>query len=283
MWLAGPSQPLTHSPRSRRPQPKPTTITGAKLPTKYSAVKGRGFSTFEYMGPYEGGDKPSPRKAGASPRGEESSLPPDLANRPVFKHSALPPAPKNAGAFQRFRYTVDPFENFEDHKRREFLGTKSQPVAGAFNAGGNARDIRRNMKCRGPELLRAMKETLREDWPSFLRVETDDRGVLLAHFAGEKLASERRADLSSYMSRLLNTHPASMEFGLQKEPSCWGAVKPADNAARDGSARMREKAENVVYALRPPWVPNDGPQAAYKAAAAEHAQSHKPAVPAITE
>ena len=164
MWLAGPSQPLTHSPRSRRPQPKPTTITGAKLPTKYSAVKGRGFSTFEYMGPYEGGDKPSPRKAGASPRGEESSLPPDLANRPVFKHSALPPAPKNAGAFQRFRYTVDPFENFEDHKRREFLGTKSQPVAGAFNAGGNARDIRRNMKCRGPELLRAMKETLLNVW-----------------------------------------------------------------------------------------------------------------------
>ena len=295
MWRAG-------SGASPRPgaviTPRPTGVKGANIPGKYSTLKGRGFSSFEYFEQRPEAGSPrsvrtlasvSPRAASVSPRAAVVDGPSTLSGRPVFKHSALPPAPKQAGAFQRFRYSVDPYEALEDHKRSELRDTRARSIAGAFSAGGNARDGRRLLKRRAPvsvpirpglrlcaarpppdrrpissaaprelpvapsararsqELKSQLVRTLRSDWPSFLRVLPDERGVLCAQFASERLSVERRADLHGYMNRLLNTHPAAAEFGLNRDPSRWGIQQPA---ADDSPACL-------VYALRPPWVPND--------------------------
>ena len=75
-------------------------------------------------------------------------------------------------------------------------------------AGGNARDAKRSLKIRAPELKAQLLKTLRADWPSFVRVGWDVRGLLIASFAAERLSSDRRSDLHAYMNRLLNQHPA---------------------------------------------------------------------------
>lgn len=99
------------------------------------------------------------------------------------------------------------------------------------------------------ELKEQLLQTLRSDWPSFLRVATDERGVVLAIFAADKLTPERRADLHDYMNRLLTVHPAASEFGLNREAARWGALLPAVEATATPA--------QLVFALRPPWVPND--------------------------
>ena len=143
--------------------PRPTNIRGAHMPSKYSSVKGRGFSVFEYFEQLPS-EAPSPRAGPpsavvlrnasprSSPRRVEAS---PLGDRPVFKHCALPPAPQQAGAFQRFRYAEDPYELLQDHKRQELRDFRSKAVGGAFSAGGNARDTRRNLKQRMPVRARA--------------------------------------------------------------------------------------------------------------------------------
>ena len=94
-----------------------------------------------------------------------------------------------------------------------------------------------------------LHSTLRNDWPAFLKVVTDEKGVLLALFNAERLSSERRADLREYMNRLQNTHPTAAEFGLNRDPTRWGAVLPGVPAA----AGVEGVDDQVVYALRPPW------------------------------
>jgi hypothetical protein len=139
MWLAGPT---TSSPR-RAPTATagPARITGASVPGKYSSLKGRGFSTFAYFEQPPGETPASTGSVVASPRRGGPSA--DLASRPIFKHGALPPAPIQAGSFQRFRYSTDPYEVHADLKRTEVHETKSKVIGGAFLAGGNARDTRR--------------------------------------------------------------------------------------------------------------------------------------------
>lgn len=293
MWLAGPSG--VTSPRSGTAiTPRPTQVRGANIPSKYSSLKGRGFSCFEYFEQPRSPRNPppiSPRPQltllndGSSPQGGGGIL----SDRPIFKHSALPPAPQQAGSFQRFRYSTDPYELNEDYKRSELRTTRTKTLSGAFSAGGNARDERRMLKRRAPvrrlplsarsspvlqrsahtwwvrlclgsrpvprdcphrsqELKAQLMSTLRSDWSSFLSVTTDERGVVLALFAADRLNAERRADLHDYMNRLLSTHPATAEFGLNREAARWGATISAIEAG--GPAQL-------VFALRPPWVPND--------------------------
>ena len=98
-----------------------------------------------------------------------------------------------------------------------------------------------------------MQRTLRADWPQFVKLVLDERGVLLACFAAERLSAERRADLHEYMNRLLHTHPAAAEFGVSRDPGRWGCLLPAP-APADGAPPAPAP---LVYARRPPWVPND--------------------------
>lgn len=253
MWLEGtkgakPGGPGAASPRA---SPRKPVIAGAVVPSRYSSIAG--FSRFSYVSdPFEATE----RCRRATLHGERSrpasgdSLGVGGSPRPLFKHCALPPAPKAAGAFQRFRYSVDPFEAEEDHKRAEKRHDAKQMLAGAFVAGGNARDEKRSLKRRMPELRMQLHRALQADWPSYLRVHTDERGVLLAAFAAERLSAERRADLHEYMNRLLSTHPAAAEFGLNRDPSRWGTVQTGEVGSAAGVSVL-------LYALRPPWVPNE--------------------------
>lgn len=83
----------------------------------------------------------------------------------------------------------------------------------------------------------------------------DGRGCLLACFEAQRINADRRADLhvchepahrvskehmrararsaplslsgritrwQAYMNRLMNTHPAAIEFGLNRDPARWG-------------------------------------------------------------
>ena len=293
MFIAhGPSSQVA-SPRLRWAKghvtPRKTEIAGAFIPSKYSAIRGRcGFSSFVHddvsataaaaasTGDVAAGHShanpaspaaPSPRDSLPSGRGE-------LENRPAFRcRASLPPAPKQAGAFQRFRYSVDPFELAEDQKRNELRQKRTKTLAGAFAAGGNARDGKRGLKRRMPELRKQLTLALRADWSPFLKIAVDERGVLLALFASEGVTQERKADLHAYMNRLLTTHPTSTEFGLNRDPSRWGAmlvpplhgpggnatVAPAQalEAAPGGTSGAAPAAPPIVYAFRPPWVPND--------------------------
>lgn len=83
-----------------------------------------------------------------------------------------------------------------------------------------------------------------------MRVFFDERGILVACFDAERLNADRRLDLHEYMNRLLNTHAAAAEFGLSRDSSRWGCVHAVPLAPDLESAPL-------VYALRPPWVPND--------------------------
>lgn len=176
MWLQPAASSRSSSPR-RQLSPRHLRIAGAVMPTKYSTLKGRGFSTFSYShdgqpDPYEhaererrsrlsgvGGSRPG--SATSSARGGAGASP-----RPVFATRALPAAPKQAGAFQRFQYTIDPFE-LKDASQRDMRGTGTRRIAGAFVAGGNARDEKRILQRRLPELRAQLRNALRADWPSF--------------------------------------------------------------------------------------------------------------------
>jgi hypothetical protein len=253
MWLQkdGPV-PTRSSPRERRVSPRrPIAIAGAVVPGRYSSMSGA-FSRFTYEADdYEAVERQRQGKSAVrmsrSVASESDAAP---SPRPLFKHCALPPAPKAAGAFQRFRYSIDPFEIKEDHKREELRQGAGKMLAGAFVAGGNARNEKRSLKRRSPELRAQITHALRADWPSFLRVSADERGTLLAAFAAERLSAERRRDLHDYMNRLMLTHPLAAEFALNRDPTCWGVARTGEQGSTAGVAV-------VLYALRPPWVPPD--------------------------
>jgi hypothetical protein len=264
MWLVGSlaSESTASSPR-RRPSPrtalsprKQLPIAGATVAGRYSSLAGRGFSRFVYVeDPYELSERERVGRGGSRP---SSAAPPGASPRPVFKCAAPPQAPKATGAFQRFTYSLDPFERKEDTERakRRTDQTKSMGLR-TFNAGGNARDTKRALKQRMPELRSQLRSTLRSDWPSFVRMAVDERGVLLALFDAERLNEERRADLHAYMNRMVKTHPAAIDFGIARDNSRWGSFAPSEVLNGGEGEGGQPEGARVVYALRPPWVPND--------------------------
>ena len=224
-------------------------VSGALVPGKYSSL--RGFSNFEYIEePFEILEKS--RLAHIHPA-SQPSRPTSAAGsnalaspRPVFKTSALPPAPRNAGAFQQFRYALDPFEALETQRRVESHSQREKVIASAFLAGGNARGGgKRSLRLRMPELRTQLHRTLLIDWQQCYRgLVVDQRGMLLAAFETGGLGVERRADLHTYMNRILAKHPSAVEFGITRDASRWGTLFAGSH-------------DRLVYAFRPPWVPND--------------------------
>lgn len=221
-------------------------------------MRGRGFSLYEY----------SPRQQHEAP-----ATPVERSDVPAFKHPALPVAPKKAGTFQRFRYTEDPYEH-QDCLRRGPGGGLAEPdlaglhsrkarvLAGAWH-GGHMKlgDGKGALKSRANELKASLTARLRADVPRFRRLATDERGCLLALFAVDTLhgADALDAGLREYMGHLLETHPASHEFGLLRDPTRWGSVERAGTPQSNGGGSTSSTSRTLVYALRPPWVCNNGP------------------------
>ena len=299
MWLQASAGSATVSPRRRQLSPRSLPVTGTVTPKKFSTLSGRGFSTYVYSHdgkaePYEASERErmSASRPGSAAGG---SVAVGGSPRPVFSTRALPAAPKQAGAFQRFRYSIDPFERREDSARASLHAARQGSVGGAFVAGGNARDEKRALRTRLPELRAALVAALQHDWPSFVKVlvEEGSGGVLLALFDASRLDEERRADLRAYMNRLLASHVSAIEFALNRDPTRWGApyappprakalanagaaaaeagaaAAAADKAAPAAPKAGAEAEEEepppppppplpfVVYAMRPPWVRND--------------------------
>ena len=259
MWLQSDAGNSRVSPRRVSPRAQP--IKGAQVAGRYSALAGRGFSSFSYSvdgqsDPYEASER---ARRASSVRAPKQTLSPRLSARPPFKHTALPPAPKQAGTFQRFRYSIDPFEPRDEHKQ-PLSGRASGAMSGLFIAGGNARDEKRSLRRRMPELREQLKRSLRSDWPSFAGLQLDERGVIIVLFDAAQLDSERRVNLHEYMNRLLATHPAASEFILQKDPTRWGTPDELADDAEALAATLPDepiRSRRLVYALRPPWVAND--------------------------
>ena len=165
-------------------------------------------------------------------------------------------APKQAGSFQRFRYSVNPFEDVQDHHFEEEQRQRALVRAGDFRPGGKGRraDCFR-LKLRAPELKAELLASLKNDWPSFTTLKTDARGIILACFEAERVSPDRRRDLHAYMNRLLTTHPACNTYGLMREPTRWGLV--VDVEPPKPEPWMNTEPPPLVYAFRPPWVDND--------------------------
>ena len=246
------------SPRQRM------SVSGAVVPSRYSALGG--FSSFQYMSePYERQERA--RNAGMRPISATSSVShPNASPRPVFKTTALPPAPRHAGAFQQFRYTIDPYENRDAAKREAQEKNKALQLSAAFVAGGASKANRARLRSRLPELRAQLLRTLRNDWGCFRKLSLDARGYLLCHFAADQVSKERAADLHTYMNRVQAQHPAIIEFCVLRDASRWGVAM----ATAEGSSQL-------VYALRPPWVASEPAAAHGHAHHSRHA--HKATAP----
>eukprot|EP00966_Prymnesium_polylepis_P200138 4638078-Prymnesium_polylepis.1 len=190
-----PRLPSRVSPRGS-PRGVPTAaripVAGTVVPGKYSLLKG--FSHFSYMeDPFELGERERRASRGPSRPGTAGSDTPGThaspSPRPVFKTTALPPAPRNAGAFQQFRYALDPYE-LKDEKRQEAARReKAKLAAGAFLAGGNARSGGGARRLRLPELRTQMHRTFRNDWQCYRGISVDEKGMLVVAFAVENLGA----------------------------------------------------------------------------------------------
>jgi len=263
MWLQKDAGNSVVSPR--RVPVRSVPVRGARVSNQYGPLSGRGFSNFQFAldgqsDPYELTER---ARCPSSSRGPQQAVLHSMSPRPVFKHSALPQAPAQAGSFQCFRYSMDPYERKEDLKRTEVRHVATRQLGGSFLAGGSAKNEKRSLRRRLPELREQLKRSLRSDWPSFMGIGLDERGVLMVAFDSEQLDGERHADLHTYMGRMLDMHPASREFNLQKDPTRWGVIVAAVELAEMppvGASVPSEavrNSERIIYALRPPWVPND--------------------------
>ena len=255
------------TPGSREQPPRllsSVPVPGAFVPSRYSAAKGRGFSTFFHINPSPDLD-PRARPQSAPGWHKSSSSVPRLRGssegRPIFAYRALPGAPKNGGSFQRFRYTIQPFEALQqftfEYEQRE----RAKWRAGDFKPGGKGQDaLRSRLKRRRAELTAELACTLRQDKSSFIKVEPDAQGMLAILF--KKPASLNAAsELRTYMNRLLIQLPVANEFKLQRDPLRWGVLQ----------GPLVEPV--MVYALRPPWVTNDVAGVHRLLAAETHSQS----------
>ena len=60
------------------------------------------------------------------------------------------------------------------------------------------------------------------------------------------LLHRRRGELRSYLNRFLEHNACCAEFGLVRDPSRWGVP----HATAEGTPLL-------LFAVRPPWVPNE--------------------------
>ena len=113
-------------------------------------------------------------------------------------------------------------------------------MSGGWRKGQGVRQ-----QCRQGELLHGVHRALRADWRHIYRRTTvDGHGFLQLLF--EPLPEQRRGELRSYLNRFLEHNACCAEFGLVRDPSRWGVP----HATAEGAPLL-------LFAVRPPWVPNE--------------------------
>tara|TARA_B110001452_G_scaffold34870_1_gene26882 strand:- start:2246 stop:2995 length:750 start_codon:yes stop_codon:yes gene_type:complete len=233
-------------------------MRGQFTPSRFSSAP-KAFSTFTYTGDpnyYERLERsrrpPSSKQASSAPSS------PCGSNQP-FKICGVPSGPRHTGTFAVFTYDVDPAERRQAARKQAEQQDSERVRAGAFVAGGRPKDNKQAMQGRLPELLKGVHKTLLADWLAFHSMSVDAKGYVLAIFAAESLSAQRRDDLHTYMNRFVGHHRLATLFGLTRDPKRWGVVHRPEGTS-GSNASLQSSADIVMYALRPPWVPNE-PQA----------------------
>ena len=217
-------------------------MQGQLIPGRFSASP-RSFSRFEHVSePYEASRRPGISRASMD---SGVSVASHHAQHPLaFKHCSAPIAPKSTGTFALFQYELDPHETRDELRRQRLKADLGKIKAGAFVAGGWRKGAKVTMQCRQGELLRGVHRSLRADWSTYLRTTVDSHGFLQLLF--EPLPEQRLGELRAYLNRYLEHNTLCLEFGLGRDLSRWGVP----HATAEGAPAL-------LFALRPPWVPNE--------------------------
>lgn len=258
--LRAPSAPGSpRTPRRLVAGPAVIPMQGQITPGRFSSAP-KAFSTFTYTGDpnyYERLERsrrpPSSKQASSTP--SSSRAPHGLP----FKICAVPSGPRHTGTFAVFTYDVDPAERRQAARKQAEQQDSERVRAGAFVAGGRRKADKRAMQSRLPELLKGVHKTFQGDWLAFHSISVDAKGYVLAVFAAENLSAQRRDDLHAYMNRFVGHNQLATMFGLTRDPTRWGVVHRPEGTS-GSNASLQSSADIIMYALRPPWVPNE-PQA----------------------
>ena len=211
--------------------PREMRAVGTIIPHKYSAMKGRGFSSFLYDSSPPTASKQAKNQHNARAEfAAASSRPPRPQSAPWL--SSLPMQPKQAGAFQRFRYTINPYEALQESNWQYAKKEHAKIRAGAFKPGGKGADARRrSLKLRAGELMADLLATLRADWPSFIKVSTvESNGTDRPRFLGPRTCPFA-FPLITCMRRMCRMHAASVH------PIAASVLTPTASADCKGRAR----------------------------------------------
>ena len=249
----------TGSPRTPRrlvAGPSVIPMQGQITPSRFSSAP-KAFSTFTYMGEsnyYERLER-SRRPPNCNPASSAPSSP-RAPNHQPFKICAVPNGPRHTGTFAVFTYDADPAERRQAAKKQAEQQDSERLRAGAFVAGGRRQGDKRAMQSRLPELLQGVHTTLLGDWLAFHSISVDAKGYVLASFAAESMSAQRRDDLHRFMNRFVGHHQLATMFGLTRDPTRWGVAHRPEGSS-GSNAPLQPSDDIIMYALRPPWVPNE--------------------------
>ena len=151
---------------------------GQKKPSKFSGV-GNYFSIYEYMkDPFE-----RHKAATIEERRKGKEL---WVGSEDFKTTALPQVPRNAGSFDEFKYTIDPYEQKDEYQKLMKKKSDSKILHGPVRAGGTVSDNELT-KIRSNEAIDRLDRMLRKDWDdAFVDVFEDVSGCIVMCFGADR-------------------------------------------------------------------------------------------------
>lgn len=153
------------------PAPSPSSRLfpkGQRRTKKYSSMPEQ-FTWYDYMSdPLE--QKLEIRRLAVANGKKKWMAPKD------FKTCALPRVHKAAGMFDRFTYSMSPFEVTEEDAKMESRRSKQKMLHGPLRAGGCVNEAEQ-AKIRRKELIKWLTQQLKRDWPhTEIEIFTDDYG-----------------------------------------------------------------------------------------------------------
>lgn len=154
-----------------------------------------------------------------------------------FKTCALPKVHKSQGLFNKYTYSISPYENTEETAKRESRETKQKILHGPVRAGGCVNQAEQ-ARIRLKELLKSLMILFKRDWPdATIDTFVDDTGCIVISFLKKGLSIK---SVIAYMNKFAKANAKVIEFKLKKDATRW----PFNNDAM----------ENAFFVLKPPWI-----------------------------
>ena len=99
-----------------------------------------------------------------------------------FKTCALPQVDTSQGLFNKYTYSISPYENTEEEAKRENKETKQKILHGPVRAGGCVNQAEQ-ARIRLKELLKSIMKLLKGDWPdATIDAFVDETGCIVLSF-----------------------------------------------------------------------------------------------------